>query len=126
VVNERAQLSCSVVHGPATVAALFASGLRDGINPGSYLRGDYEDGRQRYGAGQGTDIRKLWRGTTGCGRYRHAPLSTAGREGASRSLGLRGVSASPIDHGAFGLRESKSPVEMDGEGEDGGIMATVY
>jgi hypothetical protein len=34
---------------------------------------------------------------------------------SSRSLGLQGVRVSPlIDHGAFGLRECESPVEMDG------------
>jgi hypothetical protein len=33
----------------------------------------------------------------------------------SRSLGLRGVSVSPlIDHSAFGLCECESPIEMDG------------
>jgi hypothetical protein len=34
---------------------------------------------------------------------------------ASRSLGLRGVSVSSLNHGAFGLGECKSPIEMDAD-----------
>jgi hypothetical protein len=46
-----------------------------------------------------------------------APVSVA--QNPSRSLGLRGVSVSPlINHGAFGLRECESSVEMDAQYQD--------